>query len=66
MPDPLINAFENALKELNSFSELKKDLRNRNLSNPLKILAIGKSAYPMANVCCDILTTSGINTPVIC
>ncbi|MDD2251307.1 MAG: DUF4147 domain-containing protein [Candidatus Cloacimonetes bacterium] len=60
MPDPVINAFENALKELNSFSELKKDLKKRNLSNPLKILAIGKSAYPMANVCCDILTTSGI------
>ena len=61
MPDPVINAFENALKKLSSFPELIKDLGKRYLFSPIKILAIGKSAFPMASACSNTLTKRGIN-----
>ncbi len=61
MKDPIIKALENALTQLNELPELKKDLGKRPLSNPVKILAIGKSAFPMAKVCVNILTKRKIN-----
>ena len=61
MKDLIINAFESALRQLNTLPELKKDLEKRPLSPPMKILAIGKSAFPMAKVCVDILNKRKIN-----
>ena len=61
MKDLIINAFESALRQLNTLPELKKDLEKRPLSPPMKILAIGKSAFPMAKVCVDILNKREIN-----
>ena len=61
MKDLIINAFESALRQLNTLPELKKDLEKRPLSPPVKILAIGKSAFPMAKVCVDILNKREIN-----
>ena len=61
MKELIINAFESALRQLNTLPELKKDLEKRPLSPPVKILAIGKSAFPMANVCVDILNNREIN-----
>jgi hydroxypyruvate reductase len=61
MKDLIINAFESALRQLNTLPELKKDLEKRPLSPPVKILAIGKSAFPMAKVCVDILKNREIN-----
>ncbi|MDD3606173.1 MAG: DUF4147 domain-containing protein [Candidatus Cloacimonas acidaminovorans] len=61
MKELIINAFESALRQLNTLPELKKDLEKRPLSPPVKILAIGKSAFPMAKVCVDILKNREIN-----
>ena len=61
MKELIINAFESALRQLNTLPELKKDLEKRPLSPPVKILAIGKSAFPMAKVCVDILNNREIN-----
>ena len=61
MKELIINAFESALRQLNTLPELKKDLEKRPLSPPVKILAIGKSAFPMAKVCVDILNKREIN-----
>ena len=61
MKDPIINALEKALTQLNELPELKKDLGKRPLSNPVKILAIGKSAFPMAKVCVNTLNKRKIN-----
>ena len=61
MKVPIINALEDALTQLNDLPELKKDLGKRPLSHPVKILAIGKSAFPMAKVCVDTLNKRKIN-----
>jgi len=61
MKERIIAAFENALTQLNELPELKKDLGKRPLSNPVKILAIGKSAFPMAKICVNMLTSRKIN-----
>ena len=61
MKELIINAFESALRQLNTLPELKKDLEKRPLSPPVKILAIGKSAFPMAKVCVNILNKREIN-----
>lgn len=61
MKDIIINALEDTLTQLNELPELKKDLDKRPLSHPVKILAIGKSAFPMAKVCVDTLNKRKIN-----
>lgn len=60
MKNELCNAIEHALEEVSQLVNLQKQLRKLKLRQSPYLLAIGKSAYPMAKVCCRILKEKGI------
>ena len=56
LKEPILAALSTALREFSTFPELRKHLMSGSFSSRVHLLAIGKSAFPMAKVAWQILS----------